>query len=245
MRTFGIIGYPLSHSFSQKYFTEKFEKEGISDAVFKAFPIENISFLTQLLEEETTLEGFCITIPHKRNVIAWLSETSEAVQQMNACNCVRIKEGRLIGYNTDYIGFQRSFTPQLQPHHNKALVLGTGGAAAAIEYTLKQLGIAYRYVSRNKREDGFTYNELDAAILAEYPIIINCTPLGTYPAVTEAPAIPYQYLTPAHYLYDVVYNPPVTRFLQLGAEKGATTKNGYDMLIIQAEENWKIWNDAI
>lgn len=242
MRTFGIIGFPLSHSFSQKYFTEKFAAEGISDAVFQAYPMEQIEQLSQLLESETTLEGFCITIPHKRNVIPWLSHANPAVEQMNACNCVRIKNSRLFGYNTDYIGFQHSFTPQLQSHHNKALILGTGGAAAAIEYTLQQLGMPYTYVSRSKREGSLTYEALTPAIIAEYPVIINCTPLGTYPAVEGAPEIPYQYLTPAHYLYDVVYNPPLTRFLQLGSAQGAIVKNGYDMLTIQAEENWKIWN---
>ncbi|RFM26129.1 shikimate dehydrogenase family protein [Deminuibacter soli] len=245
MRTFGIIGFPLSHSFSQKYFTEKFAAEGITDAVFNAYPMEHIAQLTQLLESEQTLEGFCITIPHKRNVLPWLSHVSPAAEQMNACNCVRVKGGRLFGYNTDCTGFQRSFTPQLQSHHTQALILGTGGAAAAIEYTLKQLGMPYKYVSRTPHENYLTYDMLTADIMAAYLVIINCTPLGTYPDVETAPPIPYELVTPQHYLYDVVYNPPLTRFLQHGTEKGAVVKNGYDMLTIQAEENWKIWNDVV
>lgn len=243
MRSFGIIGYPLGHSFSQRYFTEKFAREGITDAVFKVFPIPDITALPAMLQAEKELEGFCITIPHKKSVIAYLDETSAAVRAMQACNCVRIRQGKLYGYNTDTIGFERSFTPQLQPHHTQALILGTGGAAAAVEYALQKLGIGYRFVSRKKLDGQFTYEELTEEVLASYPVIINCTPLGTYPNVEEAPPIPYQYINSRHYLYDLVYNPAVTRFLQEGVNRQALIKNGYDMLTIQAEENWKIWND--
>ena len=245
MRSFGIIGYPLGHSFSQRYFTEKFEREGIPDAVFKVFPLPDIAALPAMLNSEKELEGFCITIPHKKNIIAYLDDTSAAVRAMQACNCVRIKDGRLLGYNTDTIGFEQSFTPQLQPHHTQALILGTGGAAAAVEYALQKLGITYRFVSRKKLDGQFTYEELTEEVMNAYPVIINCTPLGTFPEVEEAPLIPYEYITARHYLYDLVYNPPATRFLREGNSRQAVTKNGYDMLTIQAEENWKIWNDAV
>ncbi|MFL9485404.1 shikimate dehydrogenase family protein [Chitinophagaceae bacterium LWZ2-11] len=242
MRTFGIIGYPLTHSFSQKYFMEKFEKEGINDAEFLQFSIEHIDGLKEVFATHPDLAGFAITIPHKKSVLNYLHESTDAVKQMGACNCVHIKDGKLYGYNTDVLGFELSFKPYLQPHHTKALILGTGGAAAAVEYTLQKLGIDYKFVSRNKTGNNFTYSELTEAVIDEYPVIINTTPLGTYPNVDDAPEIPFELLTPQHYLFDLVYNPFETKFLRSGKEYGATVKNGYDMLLLQAEENWKIWN---
>lgn len=242
MRTFGILGYPLTHSFSQGYFQEKFRKEGITDAVFKLFSVPEIADFAEVLRTETTLEGFCITIPHKKTILSFLQDSSEGVQAMGACNCVRVKDGKLTGYNTDVIGFEESFAPLLQPHHTKALILGTGGAAAAVEYILGKRGIDYRFVSRTAGEGRFTYEQLTPEVMAAHPVIINCTPLGTYPKVEEYPPIPYELVTSAHYLYDLVYNPPLTQFLERGQAQGATIKNGHDMLLIQAEENWKIWN---
>lgn len=242
MRTFGILGYPLTHSFSQGYFRDKFSKEGITDAEFQLFSLPEIADFTALLAAETTLEGFCITIPHKKNILSFLHESSEGVQAMGACNCVRVKEGRLIGYNTDVLGFEQSFTPLLQPHHQQALILGTGGAAAAVEYILKKRGIAYRFVSRTAGGENLSYNDLTPDVIAAYTVIINCTPLGTFPNTEASPNIPYSLLTSRHYLYDLVYNPPLTQFLARGEAQGATIKNGHDMLLIQAEENWKIWN---
>jgi shikimate dehydrogenase len=174
------------------------------------------------------LQGFAITIPHKKNIIPYLTSSSKAVQQIGACNCVKISNGNLYGFNTDVVGFKQSFVQQLQPHHTKALVLGTGGAAAAVLFVLEELGITYKLVSRQKIDSYLLYEEVNKEILDEYSIIINCSPVGTYPNVNEAPAIPYEFLTSKHYLYDLVYNPPLTAFL------------------LQAEENWKIWNtDAI
>lgn len=242
MRTFGILGYPLTHSFSRKYFQEKFEKEGIADAEFKAFELPDIQSVPDMLAAEKTLEGFCITIPHKKSILAYLDECADAVKAMGACNCVRVKEGRLIGYNTDVTGFEQSFVQQLQPHHRQALILGTGGAAAAVEYILRQKGLSYRLVSRTKTPDNYTYSELTEEIMRDYTVIINCTPLGTFPNTEEAPQIPYSLITPRHYLYDLVYNPSKTKFLANGEANGATIKNGHDMLLIQAEENWKVWN---
>lgn len=243
MREYGIIGYPLSHSFSKKYFTEKFERENISDAVFHNFSIPEIDDLKNVLKEHPNLEGFCITIPYKRQVITYLESFTTEVQQMNACNCVKIIDEKLYGFNTDVVGFEQSFIKQLKPHHTKALVLGTGGASSAVEFVLQKLGIAYKFVSRSKSYNVFVYEELNETVMNEYTVIINCTPLGTYPDIHDAPQIPYQFITSHHYLFDLVYNPPETKFLSLGKANGAAIQNGYEMLVLQAEENWKIWND--
>jgi shikimate dehydrogenase len=244
MREYGLIGYPLSHSFSQKYFTEKFEREGISDAVFYAFPIPSIDDLPQLLEKHPLLIGFSITIPYKRSVIEYLDNIATAVKEMNACNCVKIKDGKLNGYNTDIVGFEKSFIKHLKPHHTKALILGTGGASSAVEFVLKNLQIDYLFVSRKKDElkNMTGYADLNATTIDEYKIIINTTPLGTYPDIIDAPHIPYHLLTPQHYLFDLVYNPAKTKFLALGEQQGAAIQNGYEMLVLQSEENWRIWN---
>ena len=245
MRTFGIIGFPLSHSFSQRYFTQKFEQEGITDAGFNNYAIKDIDELENVLSTEPTLQGLAVTIPYKKEVLPFLNTATGDVQQMGACNCIRIKDKQLIGHNTDVIGFEESFRTHLQPQHTKALVLGTGGASAAVEYVLRKLGIEYLLVSRRALPERniIDYNAIDNALLQQYTIIINCTPLGTYPDVEEAPELPYQLLTPQHYLFDLVYNPPLTKFLALGQAQGATIKNGYDMLTIQAEHNWRIWNE--
>lgn len=242
MRTFGILGYPLTHSFSKGYFEEKFRNEGISGTEFKLFSYPGIESISEMLASEPTLEGFCITLPHKKNILPYLTEANEVVAAMGACNCVRIREGKLYGYNTDVAGFETSFTAQLQPHHSRALILGTGGAAAAVQYILEKKKIPYHFVSRQKKEGRFTYADLTPEVIAAHTIIINCTPLGTFPDVHTFPDIPYHLLTSSHYLYDLVYNPPLTRFLEQGQQQGATIKNGHDMLVIQAEANWKIWN---
>lgn len=241
MSVFGIIGFPLGHSFSKKYFEEKFQQLGIdATASFQNFSIEEIKELPQVLSTPD-LEGFCITIPHKKNIIPFLDEVSPEVEEMGACNCVRIKNGKLIGYNTDIIGFEKSFIPKLTSERNKALILGTGGASAAVAFVLRKLNIPYQFVSRNS-DDGWTYNMLDANIMDQYKIIINSTPLGMSPNIDDAPPIPYQYVTESHYLYDLIYNPSETKFLSLGKEKGADIENGLQMLVLQAEENWRIWN---
>jgi shikimate dehydrogenase len=234
----------LSHSFSQKYFTEKFLREGISDAVFYAFSIPAINDLPKLLEDHPLLKGFSITIPYKRSVLEYLDDASTAVTEMHACNCVKIKDVKLYGYNTDIVGFEKSFVKHLKPYHTKALILGTGGASSAAEFVLKKLHIDYLFVSRKKDASKNTagYADVNAAILHEYKIIVNATPLGTYPDINNAPDIPYHLLTPQHYLFDLVYNPAKTKFLALGEQQGATTQNGYEMLVLQSEENWRIWN---
>ncbi|MDR3714722.1 MAG: shikimate dehydrogenase [Puia sp.] len=244
MRKFGLIGFPLSHSFSKRFFAEKFEAEGITDCLYELYPLENISELPAMLLDKN-LCGLNVTIPYKERVIPFLDFKNEIVARINACNCIRIRDGRLYGYNTDAIGFQRSLVKKLGPGHDRALILGTGGASKAVEYVLGQLGISYRYVSRTPRT-GFAdlrYEEVSEELLLTHTLVINTTPLGMYPRTEECPPLPYQVLSPKHYLYDLVYNPARTLFLQKGEEHGATVENGYEMLIIQAEESWKIWNE--
>jgi shikimate dehydrogenase len=245
MKLYGLIGYPLGHSFSKKYFTEKFAAEGITGCSYENFPIKSIDELSNLLAQNPALCGFNITIPYKQSVLQFLDNSSLLPQNLNACNCIKIVDGKLIGYNTDVIGFERSLMEKLQPCHKHALILGNGGAAEAVKFVLQKLHINYKIVSR-KIDDGslLTYADLNEQIIRESLLIINTTPLGTFPAVNECPAIPYEYLTANHFLYDLVYNPATTLFLQKGEEHGATIKNGSDMLVIQAEESWRIWNES-
>jgi shikimate dehydrogenase len=242
MRQFGLIGYPLSHSFSKKYFTEKFSEEGINNCNYELYPIASINEFPLLLKDVAGLEGINVTIPYKEEVLPYLHHQSAAVKEIGACNCIKIKDGELTGYNTDVLGFRQSIEPFLQPHHQQALVLGTGGAAKAVVWVLKQLDIGYRYVSRKKSDNILRYEDLDETIMQQYQIVINTTPLGMQPNVHDKPSLPYQYLTNHHLCYDLVYNPAKTAFLQLAEEQGAAIKNGGDMLVIQAEESWKIWN---
>lgn len=240
MKRYGLIGYPLSHSFSEKYFTEKFQREGIAGCVYELFPIASINELPELLNAYPDLLGLNVTIPYKQQVLRFLDDDSNLPLQ--ACNCIKIESHKLTGFNTDVVGFQKSFSPQLQPHHKKALILGSGGAAAAVAYSLKQLGIEYKIVSRTPGENGLSYDDINEEVVSSYQVIINTTPLGQYPNVDAAPPLPYDLLTAEHYLFDLLYNPAKTVFLQRGEERGAIIKNGGDMLVIQAEESWNIWN---
>lgn len=243
IRLFGLIGYPLSHSFSKKYFTEKFAREGIAGCAYELFPLTAINELEDLLRANPQLQGLNVTIPYKQQVLPYLHSREGIPEGMGACNCIRISEGKLYGFNTDTIGFQKSFSPFLRSWHQKALVLGNGGAALAVVHVLKKLGIDYKIVSRQLHEgSALTYNDLTPGIIEEHTVIINTTPLGTYPNIHECPPIPYDHITEKHFLYDLVYNPEKTLFLQKGSERGAQIHNGYDMLVIQAEESWKIWN---
>jgi len=263
VKKFGLLGYPLTHSFSQKYFTEKFLREGIGGCVYENFSLPAVDMLRTVLDDPE-LCGLNVTIPYKEQVIPFLHSKSGVVAEIGACNCIRISEGRLLGYNTDTTGFERSVIKKLQPWHTRALILGTGGAAKAVEYVMKKLGIHYRYVSRKPRAGGdagvksgagdadvraadlraadLSYEQVNEAILADYTLIINTTPLGMSPRIDECPPLLYEALTHRHYLYDLVYNPSKTLFLQKGEERGAAVENGYEMLIIQAEESWRIWN---
>jgi shikimate dehydrogenase len=242
MRRFGLIGYPLSHSFSKKFFSEKFKKENTLDCAYENFPISEISQFPELLQQYPDLQGINVTIPYKKAIIPYLSSISAVVEAIGASNCIQIKEGALIGHNTDVVGFRQSLLPFLQSHHQQALILGTGGASAAVVYVLKQLNISYLLVSRSPGQDTIAYQDLTKSILAQHTLIINTTPLGTFPQVAVCPPIPYDQLTPLHHLYDLVYNPAETRFIKMGKEKGASFQNGWEMLIEQANESWRIWN---
>lgn len=243
MKVYGLIGYPLGHSFSQKYFTEKFKQLGITDCRYEAFSLENITDFSALLKSQVSLCGLNITIPHKQNIIPFLTDATQLPSGINACNCIKIEGSKLTGYNTDIVGFEQSLLTQLKPHHTKALILGNGGAAEAVKFVLNKLGIAFKVISRQLHTGShLTYKEITEQIIVEYSLIINTTPLGTYPKIDECPSIPYQFLSSQHYLFDLVYNPEKTLFLQKGEQQGAIIKNGYDMLVIQAEESWKIWN---
>jgi shikimate dehydrogenase len=241
-RLFGLIGYPLSHSFSKGYFSAKFDREAIHDARYELFPLEDISLFPELIAGHHDLCGLNVTIPYKTAVIPFLDELEEEARAIGAVNTILFKDGKSKGFNTDVFGFQESFSRKLQSHHRKALVLGTGGASKAVVYALKQLGIPFQYVSRTASAEAIAYEQVTEELLSEHPIIINTTPLGMYPKVEALPPLPYAALGKGHYLYDLVYNPSVTAFLEQGLAVGATTENGLDMLHLQAEKAWEIWN---
>lgn len=243
MKTFGLIGHPLTHSFSKKYFTEKFSQEGIADHVYLNFPIERIELLDELFQRQPTLVGLNVTIPYKEKVIAFLDALDEMVRQTGACNCIKILHGKKIGFNTDVVGFGKSLDLKRNETHKHALVLGNGGAAKAVCFALKQRGISFLQVSRTPpTADFIAYSDIDSRLLATHTLIINTTPLGMYPDVATCPPIPYNHLTPAHFVFDLIYNPDKTQFLLKGEAMGAIIENGGGMLRIQADASWEIWN---
>lgn len=245
MRQFGLIGFPLSHSFSKRFFTEKFEREGLTDCGYELYPLQSIEELPGLLKKIPALEGLNVTIPYKKQVLPFLNDRDGIPSSLDACNCIRIRDGKLTGYNTDIFGFRQSLQPLLQSHHQKALVLGNGGASAAVIHVLRQLKIEFELLSR-QLHTGSTcrYSDLTKEMTESHTLIINTTPLGMHPDTESCPDIPYQYLSSKHLLYDLVYNPGITSFMQKGMQKGATVKNGEEMLILQAEESWRIWNSV-
>ena len=242
---FGLVGYPLGHSFSESFFNNKFNSEGI-DAQYLNFEIPNIDEFRNIINNNTNLRGLNVTIPYKEQVIPYLDDIDITASEIGAVNVVKfIRNGNnliLKGFNSDVIGFCNSLKPLLKPHHTHALVLGTGGAAKAIAHGLKSLGIEPIYVSRTKKDGVLTYNELTPEIIEKYQVIVNTTPAGMYPHVDTCPDIPYHLLTPQHLCYDVVYNPEVTLFMKKSQEQGAMVKNGLEMLILQALAAWEIWN---
>ena len=247
MTTYGLIGYPLGHSFSRKFFTEKFEKEGI-DAQYLNFEIPNIEEFPEVIKNHPELRGLNVTIPYKQQVMQYLDDISEEAKAIGAVNVVKCQlstvncQPHLTGYNSDVIGFVKSIKPLLQPHHKKALILGTGGASKAIRYGLeKKLGIETLFVSRSAREGMITYEDVTAEVLKEYEVIVNCSPVGMFPHVDECPALPYEAMNENNLLYDLVYNPLETLFMKKGAAQGATVKNGLEMLHLQAIASWEFW----
>ena len=246
MKTYGLIGHPLGHSFSRGYFTDFFANQGI-DAEYKNFELSSIELLPTLLESEKTLCGFNVTIPYKQQIFPYLDELDEAAQAIGAVNVVKVihKDGKrhLKGYNSDYIGFANSIRPLLKPHHTHVLILGTGGASKAVDYALRQLGMKTLFVSRTERESIISYDRLTPENLEKHTVIVNTTPLGMHPKVDECPPLDYSLITSRHLLYDVIYNPAKTLFLQHGEERGATICNGMEMLIGQAQAAWNIWEE--
>lgn len=243
----GLIGFPLGHSFSKNYYLAKFDAECITNVDYDLYAIDQIEKFPLLYTDDPSFRGFNVTIPYKQSVLEYISELSEEAAAIHAVNCITVHRNEdrisLKGYNTDAYGFQKSFEPLLKSHHTSALVLGNGGAAKAIFYVLQKLNIPYQIVSRTKDKGDLTYEELTAEVMENNPLIINCSPVGTYPNVSACPQIPYEHITSSHLLYDLIYNPEETMFLKKGKEKGATIKNGYEMLVLQAEKNWEIWKN--
>ncbi len=245
MRLFGLIGMPLSHSFSQRFFTEKFKEEGVADCQYQNFEIDDVSRLREIINNNAGLEGVNVTIPYKQDVLQFIDQADEAVRQIGACNCIKIARGKLFGFNTDVVGFWHSLQPLLQPQHKKALVLGSGGASRAVQHALTKLQIEWTLVSTTPFPGRIRYDAIDQDLIQQHTLIINTTPLGMYPNVDDCPAIPYHFLTHKHLLFDLIYNPEKTRFLLEGEKQGATICNGYEMLVGQALESWRIWNDPL
>lgn len=243
MKAYGLIGYPLTHSFSEKYFAEKFKAENITDCVYKLYELPDIQEFPALLKSIPNLHGLNVTVPHKEKVMAYLDEVETEAKKIGAVNVIKFQNGRTTGYNSDYQGFIQSlenFYPVKAGA--QALIFGTGGAAKAVLAALDALGITYKIVSRQPQPGQLHYHDLTPDLLAEYSLLINATPLGTYPKVDTCPDLPYEALSENHYLYDLVYNPAETLFLKKGREAGAKTKNGHEMLVRQAEVAWEIWN---
>jgi shikimate dehydrogenase len=243
MHKLGLLGKNISYSFSRGYFKSKFEKEGVTNVTYENFDIEDISIFPSIIQNTEGLKGLNVTIPYKQAVMPFLDKIDEKAKAIGAVNTIKVKKnGKLVGYNTDCYGFKKSLKPYLKAHHKTALILGTGGASKAVAYVLKELGIAYEYVSRTVSPNvRFTYDDLNESIIDEFEIIINCSPLGTFPNVENCPNIPYGGISEKHILYDLIYNPLETKFLKIGKEHNATTINGLKMLELQAEKSWSIW----
>lgn len=246
-KLFGLLGRNISYSFSRGYFAEKFDLLELEDHKYVNFDIKDINLLFPLIEKyKNQLKGFNVTIPYKEEVIPFLDKMDKKAAKIGAVNTIRVtKKGKLKGYNTDFYGFKKSLKPLVTPSHKKALILGTGGASKAVAFALKEMDIEVSFVSRKKeKENSFTYEELNETVINSYQIIINCTPLGTHPNVDVCPNIPYQYLGSSHILYDLIYNPSKTLFLKKGEDQGAIIKNGLEMLELQAEKAWRIWQKS-
>jgi len=241
---FGLLGKNISYSFSRKYFSEKFQKLGLNDYKYFNFDIPEIEeFPFLLYHKEDEFRGLNVTIPYKESIMKYLDEVDIDAKKIGAVNTIKVTDdNKLIGYNTDFYGFQKSIQPLLKKHHNKALILGTGGASKAIAYALNEMKIEYKFVSRKVTENMFLYSMLTKEIMEEYTVIVNCSPTGTHPNINESPNIPYEFLTQNHLLFDLIYNPDETKFLAEGKKRGANIKNGLEMLQLQAEKSWKIWN---
>lgn len=243
---YGLIGYPLTHSFSQRFFNEKFNSEKI-DATYINFQLSDIGELMEMLAEHPRLQGFNVTLPYKEQIIPYLDAIDAKAKEIGAVNVVKVKhlpdgDIKLKGFNSDYIGFRDSLVPLLKDGPHSALVLGTGGASKAVKVALQSIGVGVSMVSRTMKPGiSYTYDMLTEEVMKSHDIIVNTTPVGMYPHSEECPPIPYEHITPGHILYDLIYNPDITTFMKRGAQQGATTKNGLEMLLLQAFESWNIW----
>lgn len=241
MKKFGLIGYPLTHSFSKQYFERKFGRENIQDTEYQNYPLEHIEEFPALIESIQDLKGLNVTIPYKESIIPYLTELDETANEIGAVNTIKFIDGKLIGYNTDAWGFAKSLLGMASKDMKKALIIGNGGAAKAVKYVLNRIGIEYTVVSRTKSEGVLSYEELNDDFISSIQLLVQTTPLGTSPNVNEMPAIPMGAVTPKHKAFDLIYNPEESLFLKSMRERGAKTKNGLEMLQAQAEEAWKIW----
>jgi len=239
---FGLLGRNIEYSFSRNYFAEKFNQLQRSDCRYVNFDIEHIDLFPNILKQYPSLKGFNVTIPYKETIIPFLDDLSDTARAIGAVNCVQVTSGRLLGHNTDAFGFQKSIENLVQPHHQNALILGSGGASKAVNFALQQLGISSQIVSRNVKNDQLSYADLNNEVMSETHLIINTTPLGTHPNVDDFPPIPFEFITPQHVVVDLIYNPEKTLLLQKCENRGAVILNGYDMLVQQAEKSWEIWN---
>ncbi|WP_066225099.1 shikimate dehydrogenase family protein [Formosa haliotis] len=244
MNKLGLVGKQISYSFSSNYFKQKFEDLNITDTTYQNFDLEDISEFPSIFKNHSEVKGLNVTIPYKEQVMVYLDKLDKKAKDIGAVNTIKItRKGKLIGYNTDYYGFKNSLKPYLQPHHKEALILGTGGASKAIAYALKKLKINFKYVSRSPKNDQtISYDSLTEDVINTHKLIINCSPVGTFPNISDCPDIPYQGITNQHLLFDLIYNPEETTFLRNGRERKATTLNGLNMLVLQAEKAWEIWN---
>ena len=239
---FGLIGRNISYSFSRGYFTKKFEAMGLPGYSYENYDLPEITGFPSVIKQHTDLVGLNVTIPYKEAVIPYLDRLDPEAASVGAVNTVKCTSAGLVGYNTDVYGFQKALEPFLKKHHTHALVLGTGGASKAVSHVLKKLGVTVRQVSRSPGKGQLAYDELTAGVMGRYLLIINCTPLGTYPNIEDRPPLPYELLGPEHILFDLIYNPEVTAFMKAGRAAGAETSNGLRMLELQAERSWEIWN---
>ncbi len=241
MRKFGLIGYPLSHSFSKAYFEKKFDRENILDAEFQNYPLEHIEEFPALIESIQDLKGLSVTIPYKESIIPYLTELDETAQAVGAVNMIKFVDGKLIGYNTDAWGFAKSLLGMVSPDIKKALIIGNGGAAKAVKYVLNRIGIQYQIVNRTKTDGVLSFDELNDDFISSIQLLVQTTPVGTSPNINEMPPIPMGAISSKHRAFDLIYNPEETLFLKSMRERGAKTKNGLEMLKAQAEESWKLW----
>jgi shikimate dehydrogenase len=243
MATFGLIGYPLGHSRSQQFFMERFRQSGNSNHSFLNFSIPSLDDLESIFQSQTDLKGLAVTIPFKQEIRQYVDELDPVAERVGAVNCIRILNGHKKGYNTDVVGIEQSLLELLDNARPGALILGTGGAASAVAYVLKKMGIRFRFVSRQSQEaETLVYEQMDAEVLRQHPLVINCSPVGMYPDIENYPLLPYEAVNAGHYFFDLIYNPVETLFLSKARQNGAKTMNGEKMFLLQAEENWKIWN---